>query len=103
MQILVGPEQKIFGPVQTEDNRHDIIQFKSIADTNVTEEISDINCKHFFEVTNKCLQRYTKRPTANEVCYIALLLFLVKITSGPKNMGISEGNVILTNVSLILS
>ena len=41
----------------------------------------------------------TRGQTANEVGYIALLLFLVKITAGPKNMGISEGNIISTNIS----
>ena len=41
-----------------------------------------------------------KSPTANEVCYIALL-FLVKITAGPKSMRISEGNIFLTYISFL--
>lgn len=50
-----------------------------IADARVNQEISDDKCEVFLKVINKCLLRYSKRPTANEVSAFAVTMARIRL------------------------
>ena len=50
-----------------------------IADARVNQEISDDKCEVFLKVINKCLLRYNKRPTANEVSLFAVTMARIRL------------------------
>ena len=70
-----------------EDERADFNMFKLIADSKVTEEVNDQDCEIFRKIINKCLMRYTKRPTAHEVSQ-SIHFYLIIIDTGFEHVGL---------------